>query len=505
VGAAQPNLQIDGLRRAADASAFLPAALPLRLPRLNRRLMNVLMTVVLAASDISALTLSSAFACFVWAFGIIGQPLSLYLHLEPLLVLFPIIYGASGLYPGLSLGAPETLRRLASATSLGYLMLAAVTFAAKVPFAYSRMTFTLAWLASLLSVPLMRWVTLTAARKFEWWGEPTVVIGNGAQIGLTIDLLSDAKSLGYRLVGALCSEPAFHGRSIGGARIFGGYELATSLASAGVETAIVWDGHASHSAALDRTHSSTSLQRQFRHVIILRDEDGLPVEHVRVRSLGSVLGIEFSNELLVPENRFFKRLLDILLGTIFLVLALPIIVICGLMVKLVSRGPILFMQEREGLDGEKIKTWKLRTMYVDAERRLEEFLATRPELCREWQACFKLKNDPRMVCGIGKLLRRFSIDELPQLANVIAGTMSLVGPRPLPDYHLEMFPREFRELRRTVRPGLTGLWQVMIRSDGDLGEHQHFDSYYIRNWSVWLDFYLLAKTVIAVVGAKGAF
>jgi lipopolysaccharide/colanic/teichoic acid biosynthesis glycosyltransferase len=149
--------------------------------------------------------------------------------------------------------------------------------------------------------------------------------------------------------------------------------------------------------------------------------------------------------------------------------------------------------------------WKLRTMYIDAERRLEDYLAANPELRSEWESKCKLARDPRVVRGVGRFLRRFSIDELPQLWCVVIGTMSLVGPRPLPDYHLNIFAREFRELRRSVRPGVTGLWQITIRNAGALDEHQRYDSYYIRNWSVWLDIYLLAKTGFAVLSAKGAF
>jgi lipopolysaccharide/colanic/teichoic acid biosynthesis glycosyltransferase len=118
---------------------------------------------------------------------------------------------------------------------------------------------------------------------------------------------------------------------------------------------------------------------------------------------------------------------------------------------------------------------------------------------------FKLKNDPRILKGVGFLLRKSSLDELPQLWNVVLGEMSLVGPRPFPHYHLEQFSQEFRNLRRSVIPGMTGLWQVLARSDGNLETQEKLDTYYIRNWSIWLDLSLLGRTALVVLTGKGAY
>jgi Undecaprenyl-phosphate galactose phosphotransferase WbaP len=506
---AKLNLRVAGPEGGQSVSAVSREGAPIALLGLNRGLSSFFQFVSLLLADLAALVLSALVAYAVWGFGEIGQPFILYARLFPLLALFPFIYAAFGLYPGFGLGAPEIIRRLVSATSLTYVLLAGATFMVKLPPEYSRVTFGIAWFLSLGLLPLMRFTVLTGVRKFSWWGEPTVVIGNPSQIELTMDLLRDAKSLGYRVVGVLCSDPAYRGGDISGVHVLGGHDLAPGLASSGVSTAIVWGGsrrdHAGRTGTVDRASQIGWLQRQFRHVVILRGDDGLPVEHVQVRNLGTVLGIEFSNQLLLPENRFIKRALDLILGVIFLAVAAPIIFICGSIVKLVSSGPMFYCQEREGLDGKKIKMWKLRTMHVDAERRLSEHLAINHDLRAEWEAKLKLARDPRVVRGIGTFLRRFSIDELPQLFCVLGGTMSLVGPRPLPDYHLGIFPREFRELRRTVRPGLTGMWQVTVRNSGGLEEHQRYDSYYVRNWSMWLDFYVMAKTAFAVLSAKGAF
>jgi lipopolysaccharide/colanic/teichoic acid biosynthesis glycosyltransferase len=247
------------------------------------------------------------------------------------------------------------------------------------------------------------------------------------------------------------------------------------------------------------------MQQQVAHVIFIREGNLLPVEQVQVRNLGGVLGIEFTNELLRRRNQLIKRSIDIMVGTICLLGALPVIAICGLLIKIINPGPVFFRQDREGLYGRKFTVWKLRTMYSDAEARLAEILARDLELRRQWKHSVKLSRDPRLIPVVGRLFRRFSLDELPQLWNVIAGEMSLVGPRPLPDYHLGMLSVEFKRFRSAVRPGLTGMWQVMVRGDGSVDDQERFDTYYIRNWSLWLDLYILARTVSAVVTQRGAY
>jgi lipopolysaccharide/colanic/teichoic acid biosynthesis glycosyltransferase len=144
-------------------------------------------------------------------------------------------------------------------------------------------------------------------------------------------------------------------------------------------------------------------------------------------------------------------------------------------------------------------------MHVDADARLIEILRRNPKLRQQWERSAKLMEDPRLIPVVGRFLRRWSLDELPQLWNVIIGEMSLVGPRPFPDYHLARLSPECKSLRRAVRPGLTGLWQVTVRSNGRIEDQERLDSYYIRNWSVWLDLYILAKTGAAVLMARGAY
>jgi lipopolysaccharide/colanic/teichoic acid biosynthesis glycosyltransferase len=177
----------------------------------------------------------------------------------------------------------------------------------------------------------------------------------------------------------------------------------------------------------------------------------------------------------------------------------------ALWIRLVSPGSPFFIQEREGKAGRRIRIIKLRTMYPAAEQLLEHHLAKHPEDRENWFRFYKLRKDPRILPGIGWFLRRYSLDELPQLWNVLRGDMSLVGPRPFPLYHLSGFPENFRALRSGVTPGITGLWQVSARSDGNLEIQQREDTYYIRNWSLWLDVYILTRTLVTVLFARGAY
>jgi lipopolysaccharide/colanic/teichoic acid biosynthesis glycosyltransferase len=226
---------------------------------------------------------------------------------------------------------------------------------------------------------------------------------------------------------------------------------------------------------------------------------------VSIREMGGVLGLEVRQNLLIPFNRWLKRWVDFSLAVLLGLAAAPLLAVAALWIKVVSSGPAIYYQNRGGKDGRTIRVWKLRTMRDNAESLLASHLMAFPQARDEWQRYFKLKEDPRVLPGIGHLLRRTSLDELPQLWNVLRGEMSLVGPRPFPVYHLDQFEPEFRSLREKVTPGLTGLWQVSARSNGDLKTQETLDTYYIRNWSPWLDLHILARTVLAVIFSDGAY
>jgi lipopolysaccharide/colanic/teichoic acid biosynthesis glycosyltransferase len=243
----------------------------------------------------------------------------------------------------------------------------------------------------------------------------------------------------------------------------------------------------------------------FPNVILVPDLFGIQSLWITSRDMGGVLGLELKKNLLIPGNRILKRALDYVLCAPAFLISLPFLGLFALWIKLASPGSPFFIQEREGKAGQRIKIYKLRTMRPDAEDYLWAHLSAHPEEKEDWLRFYKLRKDPRVLPGIGWFLRRYSLDELPQLWNVLRGDMSLVGPRPFPSYHLDRFPDTFRPLRASVMPGLTGLWQVSTRSDGDLEIQQAEDTYYIRNWSVWLDVHIVLRTLMRIVWPNGAY
>jgi lipopolysaccharide/colanic/teichoic acid biosynthesis glycosyltransferase len=212
--------------------------------------------------------------------------------------------------------------------------------------------------------------------------------------------------------------------------------------------------------------------------------------------------IATASHLDLNHSLMLKRILDYLLGVPLFLCALPVMGLIAVVIKLISPGPALYVQEREGYRGRAIQMLKFRSMYVDSEERLKTYLCAHPEKQVEWLRLFKLDDDPRVLPIIGHTLRKNSLDELPNLWNLLRGDITLVGPRPFPRYHLDKFDPEFRALRQTLRPGLTGLWQI---ERGDIQAQMRWDTLYIRQWSNGLDLRILARTVLVVLKGKAYY
>ncbi|MFA4886202.1 MAG: sugar transferase [Desulfotomaculaceae bacterium] len=200
-----------------------------------------------------------------------------------------------------------------------------------------------------------------------------------------------------------------------------------------------------------------------------------------------------------------KRILDLIAGIVILIISLPLLFVIVILIKLDSKGPAFFIQKRLGKNGKVFNCYKFRTMVLDAEERLWLSLIKQPALKQEWEANFKIKNDSRVTI-IGRLLRKTSLDELPQIINVIRGEMSLVGPRPRPLYEMEgMEENHLFQAGLSVLPGITGLWQVSGRNELDFENRIWLDAVYVWNWSLWLDASLLLRTIGIVLRQKGSY
>lgn len=458
-------------------------ARPLRLLVLVCADLTVLLLVGCASSWLSSLLLGQSIAESGW-------------RLAAAVPFFILVYAISGLYPGFGLGGVETIRRFALGTSGVVVILAASGY----PIAMTKagpLVLLFAWSCCLAGLPLGRYGVLSLLHSCRWWCDPVVILGGGPLARETLQSLKHSKTLGFQPVALLLGPGEEPLTGTENELLIGSLEEVGEMADLGVDTAfLIEQGDDSSGAVLEE------LRESFQHVVLIRDFGESPVEGVTVRNLGRMLGIEFQNQLLRARSQVLKRCLDLTVSSVVLLITAPLIGLCLLLVKLVSPGPSLYHQVREGLGGVSLKIWKIRTMHPDAERILEEYLANDAEAREQWQARFKLRRDPRVLPVIGRLLRRFSLDELPQLWQVVLGQLSLVGPRPLPDYHLRRFSEKGRRLRRGVRPGVTGLWQIMER--GSIEEQEMYDGFYIRNWSTWLDVYIIARTVLTVVRGREA-
>ena len=241
-------------------------------------------------------------------------------------------------------------------------------------------------------------------------------------------------------------------------------------------------------------------------VMTIADFGDAPVKNLEVHYLfsGRMLLLSTKNTLQNKSMRLAKTVFDIVLSILLLPFLLCLIAVISLAIYMESGGPIFFRQNRVGQHNKTFRIFKFRTMYKDAETRLEKILATCPKSADEWRHSYKLKNDPR-VTKVGLFLRKTSLDELPQIFNVLKGEMSLVGPRPVVKKELRDYYKGYAKYYIMTKPGVTGLWQVEGRSDTTYEFRVKIDSWYILNWSLWQDVVILIKTVRAVLVARGAY
>jgi Undecaprenyl-phosphate galactose phosphotransferase WbaP len=423
----------------------------------------------------------------------------LYFSLWPFLFLFPLVYYLSGLYQ-LGISAADELRRLTYITSINFIALGAITFIYKVGILYSRAVFILAFGLAIIFVPLGRAIIRAIFAQQFWWGANVIVLGAGKTGELVIDNLLSHPSLGLKPIALLDDDTAKHGLTIRGVPVRGGLDKALDYAQQGIHYAILAMPGVERKRSLEITQR---MMKYFSHLIIIPDLFGYASLWVQSQDLSGILGLQLRQQLLMPYPRLIKRAMDVGLILIFSPLLIILCSILAILIKLDSEGPVFYGQRRVGKDGRLFTAWKFRTMVQNAEQVLDLYLKQNPEFQKEWQQKQKLRNDPR-VTRIGRFLRKTSLDELPQIWNVVRGEMSLVGPRPMIEDQISLYG-DIYDLYCQVLPGITGLWQVSGRNETTFQERVSLEAYYVRNWSPWLDIIILARTVLVVLTGKGAY
>lgn len=365
------------------------------------------------------------------------------------------------------------------------------------------------WMASLIVVPVMRYNIRQYFSKKSWWGIPTIFFGNGKILTLVQEYLVKHPEFGLIPMGyAFPSNQQIENKSIDGC-VNSSFLIHLETEQEIKQFVNIYPQSYAFVLLSKNELCRTGLEKVATTLfssIILVSEDffkcGIPL-WVRPLEIDSFLCLKVRQNLLDPRKLFVKRCIDLILSIIIGILTLPLIFFIAVWIRLESPGPIFFRQLRIGREGKPIWIVKFRTMVQDAEQVLQKTLAEDKELRNEWKADQKLRYDPR-VTRVGRLLRQTSLDELPQIWNVLCGDMSLVGPRPVVEDEVTRYGDAYALYIR-VRPGITGLWQVSGRNDLTYSQRVQTDWYYISNWSVWLDIVILARTIPVVVKRKGAY
>jgi Undecaprenyl-phosphate galactose phosphotransferase WbaP len=432
---------------------------------------------------------------FLWP----GYHLTAYVQLLPCLVMVFAAFGIQGLYPGVLLHPAEEMRRVFLSITTVFLIIASTTFLWRNGEVYSRAVLLIACAAGPPFILLFRGAARRILGPTTWWGVSAVILGSGASAQRVVNNLRDGK-LGIRVDGVLSEDqvlslaqdmPPFLGNLASAAQIG---------RSRSAQYAIVAMHNKSSAELRDAVQDYC---RGFSHVLLIPDLQGVCSLRVTAREVAGQVALELPQRLFHRSSAAIKRTLDIFASAALLVILSPLFGIMACAVKLTSQGPVLYRHMRYGRDGTVFKALKFRTMLQNGDQLLRDYFVRNPQAKMEWQLNHKIKEDPR-VTPIGKWLRRFSLDELPQLFNVVAGHMSLVGPRPIVELEIAKYGRGY-DLYTRVLPGVTGLWQVSGRNNTTYEERVSLDEYYVRNWSVWLDIYILIRTIKVVVTSEGAY
>ena len=416
-------------------------------------------------------------------------------------LLFLIFLGQSRSYRQMK-PVVDTMRDIFQSVFAGWIASIILIYFLKASNQSSRLFILLFGVFVLVNVCLIRYGVLKFLKRRNLFCEPIILIGAGLTAEKLINFWREDLGYRYKIVGLIDDHPISETLPKN-FPILGGFDDARRIIrTAKVKTVVI----AAPGLGKEKLQSLINkIQPHVKNISFVPDLIGTPMSSVEPAILFSekILMLNLRNNLSRPYNRALKRIFDLTLTIFGGLMISPFLLIIALAVAIDNRGRVIFAHKRVGAAGKKFPCYKFQTMVPDAEERLKKYLAENPAAKKEWEESFKLTNDPR-VTKLGNILRRTSLDELPQLWNVIRGEMSLVGPRPIVQAEVPRYGKNIREYYM-VLPGITGMWQVSGRSDTTYPERVAMDTWYVRNWSVWIDLMYLFKTVKAVFTGRGAY
>ncbi len=379
---------------------------------------------------------------------------------------------------------------------------------------FSRLWVLTSWALVVPAVPLARLLVKKVALELGHWLQPTVIVGTGPNAH-EIAAAYDARNnhLGYQVQAFLDPCPPGAAEAPGERWLLvGGRPIPVLPLDVDAKELPGWLGQPHVVVALDLDEMLgcqgliESLSFYHGDIDVISPLKGLPINNTRVSHFFSrdILSLRIHNNLARPWPQLVKRAFDLSAASLLLLFLAPLLALVALKIRLADGGGVIFAHTRVGRHGRLFPCFKFRTMVANSAEVLAELLARDPQARAEWASDRKLRRDPR-ITGLGRFLRKTSLDELPQLINVVRGEMSLVGPRPVVPDELELYG-EARIYYLQVRPGLTGLWQISGRNDIDYERRVGLDAWYVRNWTLWYDILILFRTLAVVPGkSSGAY
>lgn len=366
----------------------------------------------------------------------------------------------------------------------------------------SRVFFLLAWIFSFIYLSFGRYALGMLHNSVSVLQLPVIFVGAGKTAELLLAAFQKNAGMGYKVIGFVEDNPQ-NSKIAEKYPILGSFDQAESIVQrAGVKDVFITAPGLPREELLQMVYR---LQPYVHNITLVPDLFGVPVAGMELETLfhEKTVLLKVRNNLAEGYNRILKLGFDFIAGLVCLFLGVPILLIIAIFIFADSPGSVMFSHTRIGRGGKTFPCYKFRTMVCNAGEVLEQYLQENAEARAEWERDYKLKDDPR-VTRVGRFLRKTSLDELPQIINVLKGEMSLVGPRPIVREEIEKYGKHIADYF-LVRPGITGMWQVSGRNDIEYPERVEMDSGYVRNWSLWLDITILVKTIKVVFSGKGAY